>query len=214
MRYPDATSVPGAILWSGGTRGPEVVPGTYQAKLTAEGKNWTESFEIKKDPRLSTTPSDFKEQLALLLKVRDKLSDLDNAVNAIREIRQQTEELVKKLGKLPSKDTISAAAKKMNKKLTDVEDELIQVKSKSSEDPLNFPIKLNDKLAGIGSVVESADTKPTQQAYDLYARLAGMIDEQLAKYRSVVETDLPAFNDLVKQENVPAVILKPVEPNK
>jgi photosystem II stability/assembly factor-like uncharacterized protein len=214
MRYPDATKVPGAILWSGGTEGPVVVPGMYQVKLEEDGKSQTEPFEIRKDPRLSTTPEEFKEQLNFLLKIRDKLTQLDVAVNTIREIRQQTDEFVKKLGKLPAKDTIANTAKRMNQKLTDVEDELIQVKSKSSEDPLNFPIKLNDKLAGIGSVVESADTKPTKQSYDLYTELAGRIDEQLAKFKQVVDTDLPAFNNLVKTENVPAVILKPEEPNK
>ena len=214
MRYPDATAIPGAVLWSGGMTGPKVVPGQYQVKLTADGKSWTESFEIKKDPRLSTTPGDFAEQRDLLLKIRDKLTELDNAVNTIREIREQTNDFVKKLGKLPAKDTISSAAKKMNHRLSEVEDELIQVKSKSSEDPLNFPIKLNDKLAGVGSVVESADTKPTKQSYDMYRELSGKIDEQLAIYRKIVDTDLPAFNTLVKSENVPAIILKPVEPNK
>ena len=214
MRYPDATSVPGAILWSGGVEGPVVVPGMYQVKLELDGKSWTQPFEIKKDPRLATTPAEFKEQLDLLLKVRDKLTELDVAVNTIREIRQQTDEFVKKLGKLPAKDTIATTAKRLNRKLTDIENELIQVKSKSSEDPLNFPIKLNDKLAGIGSVVESADTKPTKQSYDLYNELSGKIDAQIAKYKQIVDTDLPAFNNLVKTENVPAVILKPVEQNK
>jgi DNA-binding transcriptional MerR regulator len=214
MRYPEATSVPGAILWSGGMEGPVVVPGKYQVKLEVEGKSLTEPFEIRKDPRLSTSSEDFKEQLDLLLKIRDKLTELDVAVNTIREIRQQTEEYVKKMGKLPAKDTIANMAKRMNQKLTEIENELIQAKSKSNEDPLNFPIKLNDKLAGVGSTVESADTKPTKQSYDLYDELTGKIDVQLAKYKHVVETELPSFNNLVREQNVPAVILKPVEPNK
>jgi len=214
MRYPDAKNVPGAVMWSGSTRGPLAVPGKYQVKLVAEGEDRAEPFEIRMDPRLSTTPEEFKQQLDLLLNIRDKLTELDDAVNTIREIREQTDAFVKKLGKLPAKDTIAGAAKQMNQKLTSVEDELIQVKSKSSEDPLNFPIKLNDKLAGVGSVVESADTKPTKQAYDLYNLLSAQIDAQLSKYKQIVDTELPAFNTLVKNENVPAVILKPVEPNK
>ena len=214
MRYPDATNVPGAVMWAGSTRGPLVVPGTYQVRLTAEHKNWTQNFEIMKDPRLSTTTQEFKEQLNLLLKIRDKLTELDVAVNTIREIRKQTNDFVQKLGKLPAKDTVANTAKRMNQKLEGIEEELIQVKSKASEDPLNFPIKLNDKLAGVASVVASADAAPTKQSYALYDELAGKIDNQLAQYKHVVDTELPAFNNLVKAEDVPAVILKAVEPNK
>ncbi|HTP13675.1 MAG TPA: glycosyl hydrolase, partial [Bacteroidota bacterium] len=214
MRYPDATSVPGAVMWSGGVRGPLVAPGKYQVRLTFGKENRTESFEIKKDPRLSTTQADFQKQLDLLLKVRDKLTELDEAVIAIRDIRKQTNDEVQKLGKLPAKDTIASTAKRMNKKFSDIEEELLQVKSKASEDPLNFPIKLNDKLAGVGSVVESADAAPTKQSYDLYDELAGKIDAQLAKYKQTLDTELPAFNALVRNENVPAVILKPAEKNK
>ncbi|HEY6952489.1 MAG TPA: glycosyl hydrolase, partial [Bacteroidota bacterium] len=214
MRYPDATNVPGAVMWAGGTRGPLVVPGKYQVRLTAGKQSLSESFEIKKDPRLSTTPDEFRQQLDLLLKIRDKLTELDEAVNTIREIRVQTGDFVKKLGKLPAKDTIANTSKTLNQKLSSIEEELLQVKSKASEDPLNFPIKLNDKLAGVAGVVESADAAPTKQSYALYDELAGKIDDQLAKYRQIVDTDLPAFNALVKNENVPAVILKPVEKNK
>jgi hypothetical protein len=191
-----------------------VVPGNYQVRLTAAHKSWTESFEIKKDPRLTTTQDDFQRQLDLLLKVRDKLTELGEAVNAIRDIRKQSNDFVQKMDKLPAKDTIANTAKRMNKKLSEVEEELLQVKSKASEDPLNFPIKLNDKLAGIGDVVSSADAAPTKQSYALYDELSGKVDFQLAKYKQIVDTDLPAFNALVKNENVPVVILKPAEKNK
>ena len=75
LRYPDATRFPGLIMWSGSTSGPRAALGTYQVKLTVDGKSLTQSFEIKKDPRLETTQADFARQLDLLLKIRDKFSE-------------------------------------------------------------------------------------------------------------------------------------------
>src|SRR6185503_20865027 len=75
FRYADVTRFPGMILWSGETRGPRAVPGTYQVKLTAGSNTMTQSFEVKKDPRIETTQEEFAKQFDLLLKIRDKLTE-------------------------------------------------------------------------------------------------------------------------------------------
>ncbi len=209
MRYPDATKVPGAIMWGGTTQGPAVVPGTYQVRLRVGEKNLTHAFEIKKDPRVKATDAEFKEQLDFLLKIRDKVSAAHEAVNAIRDIRKQTDDLVKRLEKHPFKDSVSNTAKRMNDRLKKVEEEIVQVRIKSGQDALNFPIKLNDKIASITGVASSADTKPTQQSYDVFTALTSKLDEQLAIYHRVVDKDLAEFNATVKNLDVPAVIMKP-----
>ncbi len=81
----------------------------------------------------------------------------------------------------------------------------MQVKSRASEDPLNYPIKLNNKLAALASSVESADMPPTKQEYEVYEMLSRAIDEQLAKWKQALATDVQQFNDYVRQQNVPAV---------
>src|ERR1039458_7161531 len=80
LRYPDATTFPGLIMWAGGTTGPRASPGKYTVRLTVDGKTQSESFEVKKDPRLETTPEDYARQLSLSLQVRDKLSDTNDTV--------------------------------------------------------------------------------------------------------------------------------------
>lgn len=214
MHYPEASNTSGAIMWSGSTRGPSIVPGNYQVRLTEEGKNWTQSFTVLKDPRIGTTPEEFKQQLDFLLQVRDKLSEIHEAVNAIRDIKKQADDFVKKLEKHPAKDTVTAMVKRLSQNLSKVEEELMQVKIKSGQDALNYPIKLNDKLAGVASVAGSADAKPTQQSLDLYRELSLKIDEQLATYRKIIETDLPMFNKFVKEQDVPVLYVKPAERNK
>ena len=209
LRYTDATTVPGAILWGGTTRGPVVVPGTYTVQLIAEKDTLRQSFEVKLDPRVQTSQADLQEQLDLLLKIRDKLSETDEAINTIRDIKKQTEDVSKRAQSLPSKSTIQGAVKALNQKLSAVEEELIQVNIKSSQDALNFPIKLNNKLAGLASTVGSADTRPTKQDDDVFRELSGKIDAQLATYKDILAMDLPAFNRLVREQDVPAVILKP-----
>ena len=209
MRYPDATKVPGAIMWGGTTQGPLVMPGTYQVRLNAGGKTLTQSFEIRKDPRVHTTPEEFKEQFDFLMKIRDKVSEIHEAVNTIRDIRKQTDDLVKRLEKHLSKDSVANSAKRMNDKLKKIEEEMIQVKIKSGQDALNYPIKLNDKIASISGVVASADARPTAQAHKVYDDLTAKLESQLSAYKQILEADFSAFNATVKTLDVPAVILKP-----
>jgi phenylalanyl-tRNA synthetase alpha subunit len=158
-----------------------------------------------------TTPEEFKEQFDFLIRIRDKVSEADRAVNTIRDIRKQTEDLVARLEKHPNKDTIANASKKLNEKLKAVEEEIIQVKIKSGQDALNYPIKLNDKIATLSGVVASADTRPTKQSYDVFNELSGQLDVQLAKFKDLVDRDLVGFNMLVKSLEIPAVIVKPAE---
>jgi hypothetical protein len=93
-------------------------------------------------------------------------------------------------------------------RMTAVEEELYQTKLQSNQDPLNYPIRLNNKLAALGGVVESADAAPTDQAYALYEELSGKIDAQLARYNQIIGTVLPSFNRTVRDQNIPAVVVR------
>jgi photosystem II stability/assembly factor-like uncharacterized protein len=209
MRYPDATRFPGLIMWAGDTRGPLAVPGMYQVKLTVEGQTLTENFEIKKNPRISTPAADFAKQFELLNKIRDKLTETHNAITQIRDVRTQVNELVKRAGEQPEGKKIVEAGRSLNAKMAAVEEELYQTKNQSSQDPLNFPVRLNNKLAALGGVVSSADAAPTDQSYVLYEELAGKINAQLDRLKQIMNADLRDFNQLVREQNIPAVIVKP-----
>jgi hypothetical protein len=208
-RYPDATGFPGMILWGGGLGGPLVTPGNYQVKLTVDGKTQTQTFEILKDPRVPTTPDEFSKQLALLLKIRDKLSETNRAILEIRDVRGQIDVLTKRVREQQNMMPVTDAGKALNNKLRTIEETLYQTKNRSSQDPLNFPIRLNNKLAALGSVVASADAEPTLQSYVIYEDLVTRIDAELRNLGQILDKDLAAFNRMVKEQNVPAVTLKP-----
>src|SRR5438552_3111966 len=206
-RYTDATRFPWMILWAGQTQGPKVVPGNYQVKLTVDGQTMTESFEVKADPRLSTTAADYAKQLDLSLKIRDKLTETHSAIIQIRDVKKQVDDLVKRVGS--QSKPIADGGNALNRKLTEVEESLYQTKNQSSQDPLNFPIRLNNKLAALLGVISRSETPPNEQSYAVYDELVGQIDAQLQKLSQIMKSDVPAFNQLVKDQNIPAIVVKP-----
>nr|MBA2527808.1 glycosyl hydrolase [Pyrinomonadaceae bacterium] len=222
MRYPDAVRFPGMILWAGETRGPRIVPGSYQVKLTVDGAIMVENFEVKSDPRLAATSADYVKQLEFGLRIRDKVTEMHIAVIQIRDVRKQVEDLLKRVkdsgpsggqpalgGGQPNFKVINDAATALNKSLTEIEETLYQTKNQSSQDPLNFPIRLNNKLATLSGVVARGDAAPTDQSYAVYDGLVSQIAAQLQRLARIMSTDVLAFNQLVKEQNVPAVVVKP-----
>jgi len=209
LRYPDARRFPGMILWSGNTSGPQAAPGSYQVKLTVDGKTMTESFEVKKDPRVSTTQDEFQKQFDLLTKIRDKFSETSEAITSIRDVRKQAQDYAERVKDQPTSQPITDAAKALGAKLTAIEEELYQTKNRSNQDPLNFPIRLNNKLAALANAIAAADAQPTDQQVAVYEDLTGRINAQLEKLRQVMATDVPAFNKLARDQNLPAVWVKP-----
>ncbi len=203
LRYPEAKKFEGLILWGGGTDGPRVVPGTYTVRLTVgEDAPITTTAVLKQDPRTSASPADLQAQFELLIGANRKLSEVHEQIERIRELRKQLTDL-----KSRAKDNkaIVDAAKDLDKKMTTIEEALYQTKNRSSQDPLNFPIRLNDKLAAVASSAASGDFAPTAQQKAVYTELVTKIDAQLSALRALWEKDLPALNALVKSSDVAAV---------
>jgi photosystem II stability/assembly factor-like uncharacterized protein len=208
MRYSDAERVPKAVLWGGMLSGPIAVPGKYRVKLEVGEESMTQDWEWKKDPRLETTQEDFQEQFDFLVKIRDKVTEVNQAIIRLRDVRKQIDDLLKRLKGEEKATEIREAATPLKEKLKSVEDELIQSKSQSNQDPLNYPIKLDNKIAALARVVESADARPTDQSYELYEEISAKADVQLEKLKSILEVDILGFNKLVKESGIPAIIVK------
>ncbi len=212
LRYPDATRFPGMILWAGGVRGPEAVPGTYQVRLTVNGKSETQKFEVRPDPRLKTTPQEYAAQLELALQIRDKLSQTNQAVIQIRETRRQIDELTARLasaGESAKAKAVLERAKSLSDELAAIEEALYQTKNRASEDPLNFPVRLNNKIAALLSAIEEADTQPTASQQEVYEELATSVNAQLNKLKQATGSGIPALNRMVRDEDIPAIAVKP-----
>ncbi len=209
MRYPDATKIEG----EGGTWeafenqlvGPAVPPGTYTARLTLGGQALETRFEIRKDPRVSATQSDLEAQLALAMKVHQKLSRTHETINAVRELKGQLDLWIARAKDQGGRSRLATAATSLRRKAGAVEEALVQVKAKSRQDTLNFPAKLNMKLAALLGSVGGADFAPTKGMRDVHEDLARRVDAQLARWDAILATDVPAFDRLVRSSGVPVV---------
>lgn len=208
MRYPNALGFDGLILWGGGLGGPKAVPGEYSVVLNVNGESNEQTFSILADPRWESTPQDLQAQFDFLISVRDKLSETHKAIRDIRDIRSQLNTVTEKVKNDDSQKELVEMAKAIDQKMTKVEQELYQTKNRSNQDPLNFPIKLNNKLANVGSQVNYGNFKPTQQAVSFKNEITQQIDQQLEQFYQVVKEDLPEFNQMVKESSVNAVTLK------
>ena len=203
LRAQEAKRFPGMVLWAGGTQGPRVLPGTYTVRLTVGTQPpQTATFDLRQDPRASTTPADLKAQFDFVMSVHDKLSQVNEQITRIRDVRRSLTDIKKRA---TDNKTVVNAASDLDKKMTAVEEALYQTKNHSPEDPLNFPIRLNDKLAGVGDSAAAGSFAPTAQQIAVRDELVTQIDAELAKLKTIWDTDLPAFNKVIRDQNVPAV---------
>jgi hypothetical protein len=214
LHYEPAMKIPNSPLWGGSTDGPLALPGKYQVRLTVDGKSQTQAFEVVPDPRLKVTAEDLKKQFDLMQLILGRVTQVHTAILQMRDVRAQITALNKRMTqeKNPNAKIIADAGAALDKKMTVVEEAMIQTKAKSGQDVLNYPIRLNNLLVALGGVVSSADAAPTKQDYELFDELNKQTDEQLAKWNEIVKTDLASFNALAKQHEVPAVGL--VAPEK
>jgi photosystem II stability/assembly factor-like uncharacterized protein len=200
MRSPDAHDFKGLIFWAGSTRGPLQPPGRYQVRLTASGQTKTQPFAIVRSPLTHASDADLQEQFTLARQISDKVSAANDAVVRIRGMKDQISDRITK-----AKDPrTKSAGDALTEKLTSVEGEIYQYRNRSSQDPLNFPIRLNNKLAALQGIVENGDAKPTDQSYAVFKELSAQLDRQLARLDAIVKEDLVAFNrDLGKKKLEP-----------
>jgi len=202
LRYPEAKKFEGLIMWAGDGDGPRVLPGKYGVRLTVGDDVLTSNAELKQDPRTTATAADLKAQYDFLAAANKKLSEINGQIEKIRNTRKQLDELRKHA---KENKAIVDAAKALDKKMTAIEEALYQTKNKSPQDPLNYPIRLNDKIAGVASSADAGDFPPTAQQRAVYAELAAKADAELAKLKEVWEKDVPALNKMVKESDVPAI---------
>ncbi|MTB52110.1 glycosyl hydrolase [Lewinella sp. W8] len=203
MRYPGATTFDGMIIWSAQpARGPKAPPGDYQVRLRAGDYEKTYPFTIEMDPNLKgITQEDLEEQFKLASQIRDKTSMANEAVIMIREMRSAIEDRLEGT----EDSSVRNMAEKLVAPMTAVEEDLYQVKNRSNQDPLNFPIKLNNRFAYLRRSLERGDARPTDGAYQVFRELSAELDGHLAKLETVLDDELPKFNAMLTAKGLSPV---------
>lgn len=194
MRHPGPVSFPGMILWAASTRGPVALPGSYQVKLTAGGETRTAMFRIERHPLVDATDEDLRARFQMASAIASKVSQANEAVIRIRELKGEIEKRIGEAGE--SRAEVAKAGRSLIEKLTGIEGEIYQYRNQSNQDPLNYPIKLNNKLAALMNVVESAEARPTESARQVFAELSARLDKELSRLAALEAGEVASFRKL------------------
>ena len=207
LRYPDTREVKTVVNDEGSTKGPYVAPGAYTVRLTAAGRTLTRPFVVVADPRLHTTQADYDAQLALAIQVQSKTNELSDAVQRILDIEHALDNRVADTKKEGYAKRVADAVKPLHDKLEALRDSLVEIHSHADEITLHYPIRYYNMLLSLAGMVQSADAAPTTQEGEIYRDISAKVDVQLGRLRALQSTDLVAFNTLMRELNVPAVVV-------
>jgi photosystem II stability/assembly factor-like uncharacterized protein len=195
LQHAPVTPFPGMVLWGATTNGPLALPGTYQARLTVDGQAFTQPITVKKHPLYTITDADMKAQFDLASKIRDKVNEANEAIIQIRRIKTQLKDRTDKNNSADAK----AIAEQFTKELSAVEEDVYQVRNQSNQDPLNFPIKTNNRLASLLRVVGTGEGRPIGNAEPIFEDLQKELKAETDRLRKALDTYLPRFNTLAQR---------------
>ena len=204
LRYPEAERIDGMILWNGTPSGIIAPPGNYYARFRIGQDSVEVPFAIKSNPNYKETQEEYQQQFQFLSDVKGKFDEVQKAIKDIRSLRSQINGFITLQGKNVPKD-VKEVADSINKQLTSIEEALYQTKAKSGQDVLNYPIRINDKLAGVFDAANSGNFAPGKQVREVYTDLAAQADVQLQKLNAIKQKQIPAFNDLIRQKTLPVI---------
>ncbi|MBL8843589.1 MAG: glycosyl hydrolase [Planctomycetes bacterium] len=214
--WPDAKGFDGMILWGGHLAGPRLLPGDYVVELALGPADAAaprrlalrQTLTVLRDPRTPGDAAEMAERFDFLIGVRDLLTRTHEAIARLRGLRGQLQTLSARLAKRADAADVKQQADALAARLTAIEEALYQTKLKSGQDPLNFPIRLNNRLADLASAVASNERRPTAQAHAVRAELSALIEAELADYQAIVDRELPALNRLAMERQVPAIFVQ------
>lgn len=208
LRYPGAASFDGMVMWGGNPRnGPVAVPGTYQVRVTAAGQTQTVPLVIEKHPLFeSVSVADLQRQFDFAIELRNRTSDANEAIVRIRDMKAQVTERMDK----SKNNRLREIGDLVAKRLTAVEEAVYQVRNRSGQDPLNFPIKINNRIAALRRSVETGDNPPTDASREIYKMLSADLQKQLDELAAIEKGDLQNFNKAASALKLDRVVTKPV----
>ncbi|HMF93077.1 MAG TPA: hypothetical protein VKE96_02230, partial [Vicinamibacterales bacterium] len=195
LQYAPVTQFPGMVLWGATTNGPLALPGAYQARLTVDGQTFTQPIGVKKHPLSTVSDEDVRAQFELASRIRDKVNEANNAIIQIRRIKQQLADRVQK----SNSADVKAIAEQFTKEMSAVEEDVYQVRNQSNQDPLNFPIKTNNRLASLLRVVNTGEGRPIGNAEPIFNDLQAELKAETDRLQKVLSTYLPRVNQLAQR---------------
>jgi hypothetical protein len=211
LRYEEAHRVPGYYLWEygGGARGPVAAPGQYQVRLTVGSESQVAPLEVKLDPRVKVSQTDLAQQFDMLMQLQEELNSVYDVVNQIQDVRSQVAGLKRRLPENAGTKPIEVSAQDLEKKLTGLRDQFINLTISANEDSLAYPPQIDAKLAFLAMDVSSADSAPTAAEQFEFEKLKKQSGELLSRWDELQRQDLADFRKLTAEHNLSTVVVPP-----
>jgi len=194
-----AKKLDGMILWWANLDGAKAVPGTYKVSLSVNGKIATEDFKILPDPRAEASVAAMQEQFNFIADINATIDRAHTSIEKIRTITKQLDAFSKQYKGNEQTTALLGKAKAMKEKFGEVEKALYQTQNRSGQDPLNFPIKLTNKLGHLNSLVAIDDFPPTAQDIAVKNELTAEIKAQLSTFDALISKEMKQFNEEFNQ---------------
>ena len=199
MRYPGFKSFDGMILYSSPNVGPKAIPGSYKVILTYNNEVMSQDFEILKDPRLSNTQNDYKNQFDFLIKVRDQVSRANQAIIDIRNGRESLNFIKEQIN---DNDQLLNLINEFDTKITVIENNIHMTKNQSRQDPLNYGIRINNRLAFLLADSQRGDYPPTDQAKEFFIKVKKELDLELINLNKILLEYTETINQKIEENNL------------
>ena len=210
LRFEDPVQVPGNFYETDiPPKGPMALPGTYQVRLTVAGQSQTAPLELRKDPRVEASQADLEKQFDLERQIARRLTALHNTVNGIRELRGQVNGLEQRYKNASGWQAVKPLADELLKKMTAVEEKIIQTKMKSTEGDLRYPTMIDEQLIALNWSVDSTDAAPSEGQQQLFADLSAKLQEQLVAWDGILSHDLTSLNRTAEEKKLTLVGIPP-----
>ena len=193
-KYPGAEKFDGMVMWSASLNGAKAVPGTYQVRLSVNNFEFENSFKILKSPTSESTVDQMREQFNFVNQINKTLSKAHQSIKKIRKTKLKLNEFLTNFSDNKDAENIIKKANFLIDSLSTVENALYQTKNESRQDPLNFPIKLTNKLGHIADLVTMNDFPPTDQDKKLMTELSEKIDKEIEIFNKLMTNDVSEFN--------------------
>ncbi len=210
-RGKEAEQLKGMIFWWANFQGPKAVPGEYQVHLNVNGSNTSQTFKVIPDPRAEVSEADMQKQHDFISDINATVDKAHASIKKIRRVMEQLDAFTKQYQDNEATKDLVAKAKKMKEDFGAIEKTLYQTKNQSNQDPLNFPIRLTNKLAHLNSLVSMDDFAPTAQDIAVKDELTTKITSQLTAFDAMVAKEIQDFNKAFNNLNLNYLFVEEVK---
>ena len=205
MRYPGYTAFKGMVFYSSPNVGPKAVPGNYKVKMTYNGKVSEQVFTIVKDPRLPNSDEDYKKQFDFLIKVRNQVSRANDAITDIRKVKNDLDYLTEKT---KENNKIQILIKDFRTNMDVIENNIHMTKNQSRQDPLNYGIRINNRLAFLMADSQRGDYPPTNQSMEFFSEITQKLNTEIDALNRLMEEYVTKINDQVSENKIQMISWK------